>query len=87
MRWVQEGLTQVEVPNRLNVAQSVVRRAWYRFVTTGSPANRHGGTNRELTAEGTSRLTFAHIEVSPNDFLQSKPIQLLRHGMSGISFK
>ena len=38
--WLQDGLTQRNVAQRLNVSQSVICRLWMRFLETGNVTNR-----------------------------------------------
>ncbi|EEZ97617.1 hypothetical protein TcasGA2_TC012951 [Tribolium castaneum] len=50
VRWTNEGFSQEEVARRLNVSQSVVSRAWTRYLATGTPAYGHeGGRERAIT--------------------------------------
>ena len=53
---LETGLSQRHVANSLGVSQSVISRAWNRYVTFGSVTQRHAGGRRRSTTEREDRL-------------------------------
>ena len=56
VRWRQQDLSQEEVARRLNVSQSVISRAWNRYLETGSAAYTHGGGRQRATTNAQDRF-------------------------------
>lgn len=65
IRWIQEGLSQREVSRRLNVSQSVVSRAWNRFIQNDSVAYVHGGGRQRSTTAAQDRLLILNARRNP----------------------
>ena len=56
--WLQDGATQRNVAQRLNVSQSTIGRLWIRFLDTGNVTNRpHSGRSRSTTEREDQYLT------------------------------
>ena len=53
--WLQDGATQRNVAQRLNVSQSVIGRLWIRFLDTGNVTNRPRSGRPQSTTEREDR--------------------------------
>lgn len=65
VRWLNAGLSQQEVAGRLQVSQSVVSRAWNRYISTGSAAYTHGGGRGRATTPAEDRLVVLTARRNP----------------------
>lgn len=83
VRWLNEGLTQAEVANRLNVSQSVISRAWNRHRTLGNAAYTHGGGRERATTAAEDRLMLLTARRNPT-FTASRINSLFRQATGRV---
>lgn len=61
VRWLNAGLSQQEVAGRLQASQSVVSRAWNRYISTGSAAYTHGRGRERAKTPAEDRLVVLTV--------------------------
>lgn len=83
IRWITEGLTQRDVAVRLDCSQSVVNRAWNRYVTNTTAAYIHSGGRQRSTIPAEDRYLQLTARRNPT-FSASRINRSLRNATGTI---